>query len=357
MPCASLPEDDEAHCPSGEIVIDRRTFLGAVGATLAAACVPGTGSTATFGQLETTTIRVDPHQGCEMWAWVVEDLLREEGFKDVRITEAGKVHTGEADIGATFGNDVVGKIDTGAPFVAVAGTHTGCNQLWAQPGINSVGDLRGRRIDVTGMDPINDAVFGMWVSLLSTVGIRQTDVRFSQLDMSAHAAHALGPTSPVIESFLAGNSDAVLAYVEQGPALRLNPANKGHLIFDMATDRPWSQYYCCLLMATRSYATANPWATKRATRAVLRAIDVVTNDRKAAVDIAVKKGFTPDASLMLEAIKPLAYPWRDYDPADSLRYFALQLADSKLLKKTPAQIVADGSDFTFFRQMQKELKA
>jgi NitT/TauT family transport system substrate-binding protein len=125
----------------------------------------------------------------------------------------------------------------------------------------------------------------------------------------------------------------------------------------MAIDRPWSQYYCCLLMATRAYATANPWATKRATRAVLRAIDVVTKDRKAAVDVAVKEGFTPDAALMLEAIKSLAYPWRDYDPADSLRSFALQLTDAKLLKKTPAQIVADGSDFAFFRQMQTELTA
>ncbi len=75
-------------------MIKRRTFLGAVGATFAAACAPSLGSTVSLGPPETTTIRVDPHQGCEAWAWVVEDLLRAEGFTDVQITDAGKVHTG-----------------------------------------------------------------------------------------------------------------------------------------------------------------------------------------------------------------------------------------------------------------------
>jgi ABC-type nitrate/sulfonate/bicarbonate transport system substrate-binding protein len=112
----------------------------------------------------------------------------------------------------------VTKADTGAPFVAIAGTHTGCNQLWAQPGINSIRDLRGKRIDVTIMDPVKDAVFGMWVSLLSAYGIGPSDVRFTELtDLSAHAAHALGPTSPVIENFLAGKSRRRPGVCRAGP--------------------------------------------------------------------------------------------------------------------------------------------
>ena len=344
-------------------MIRRRTFLGAVGATLAAACVPGAGSTLGFGPPETTTIRIDPHFGCEGWAWFAEDLFREEGFVDVQITEIGKIHSGGADIGAAFGNDVAHKVDAGAPFVAIGGTHTGCNQLWAQPGINSIRDLRGKRIDVYSTTAGKDAVFGMWVSLLAAVGIGPSDVRFRDLSATPSPGAPSdqpplhGPPSPIIQNFLAGLSDAVLAYVDQGPALRANPKNPGHLIFDMMMDKPWSQYYCCLLIANREYATANPWATKRATRAVLRGIDMVTKDRKAAVDVAVRKGFTKDGTLLFEAIKDMPYPWRDYDPADSLRYFALQLADAKLLKKTPSQIIADGTDFAFFRQMQKELKA
>jgi len=343
-------------------VIRRRTLLGAAGAALAAACVPSAGASVSLGPPETTTIRIDPHFGCEGWAWFAEDLFREEGFVDVRITEIGAIHTGGADIGATFANDVAHKVDAGAPFIAIAGTHTGCNQLWARPGINSITDLRGKRIDVYSTTPGKDAVFGMWVSLIGAFGIGPSDVRFRDLSqlpagLPTDQAKLHGPPSPIIQNFLAGQSDAVLAYVDQGPALRANPANPGHLIFDMMMDKPWSQYYCCLVMANTDYTKANPWATKRATRAVLRGIDKLTKDRKAAVDVAVRKGFTQDGPLLLEAIKDMPYPWRDYDPADSMRYFALHLADAKLLTKTPEQIIRDGTDFAFFRQMQKELKA
>ena len=41
----------------------------------------------------------------------------------------------------------------------------------------------------------------------------------------------------------------------------------------------------------------------------------------------------------------------------TIRFNALRLADAKLLTKTPSQIVNDGSDFGFFRQLQKELPA
>jgi NitT/TauT family transport system substrate-binding protein len=338
------------------IVIKRRTFLAAAGATIAAACVPSAGSTLSFGPPETTAIRIDPHEGCESWAWVVEDLLREEGFKDIQITEKFKVHNGGADIGATFGNDLATKIDAGLPFVAIAGTHTGCIQMWAQPGINTIRDLRGKRIDVYSTTAIEDMGYGMWVSYLADVGLSPSDVRFSVVTDPPMVGTHHEPVNQALQNFLAGRSDAILAFVEQGPALRANPNNPGHLIFDMAIDKPWSQYYCCLLVATRDYATANPWATKRATRAILRGIDIVTKDRKAAVDIAVKKGFATDASQMLAAIQPLNYGWREYDPAESLRYFALKLADAKLIKKTPAQIVAE-TDFSFFRQMQRELRA
>jgi NitT/TauT family transport system substrate-binding protein len=338
-------------------VIKRRTLLGAAGAAIAAACVPSAGATVPLGPPETTTIRMDPHIGCESWAWVVEDLLREEGFKDVQITEAFSVLDGGADIGATFGNDIATKIDAGLPFVAIGATHTGCLQVWAQPGINSIRDLRGKRIDVDSTNSVEDMAYGMWVSYLADVGVAPSEVRFRVLPVPPPVATHHEPVNQRLLNFLGGSSDAFLAFVEQGPALRANPQNPGHLLFDMAIDKPWSQYYCCQIIATRKYATAYPWATKRAMRAILRGIDIVTKDRKAAVDIAVKKGFATDAKLMLEAITPLKYPWREYDPAESLRYFALKLADAKLVKKTPSQIIADGTDFTFFRQMQKELKA
>jgi hypothetical protein len=39
------------------------------------------------------------------------------------------------------------------------------------------------------------------------------------------------------------------------------------------------------------------------------------------------------------------------------RFYLLKLTDAKMLKRTPSQILADGANLAFFRQMQKELRA
>ncbi|MDP9245361.1 MAG: hypothetical protein M3O64_01800 [Chloroflexota bacterium] len=49
--------------------------------------------------------------------------------------------------------------------------------------------------------------------------------------------------------------------------------------------------------------------------------------------------------------------WRDYDPEDTVRFFTLRLTDAKLIKKTPTQIITDGTDFAYFRRLQREQKA
>jgi NitT/TauT family transport system substrate-binding protein len=121
-------------------------------------------------------------------------------------------------------------------------------------------------------------------------------------------------------------------------------------------DKPWSQYYCCLLVSNRNWVRANPNAAKRATRAVMRAIDYGAMDRQRAVQIAADKKVTQNPQRLYEAIKDLPYQWRDYDPEETLRFFALRLADGKLIKKSPQQIMADGTDFAYFRRLQKELK-
>ena len=56
-------------------------------------------------------------------------------------------------------------------------------------------------------------------------------------------------------------------------------------------------------------------------------------------------------------MKSMPMNWRDYDPEDTLRYFALRLADGNLIKKTPDQMINDSTDFAYFKQLRKELKA
>ena len=338
------------------MTLGRRAFLRtAAAAAVAAACAPATVKASPtpeppLGPPETTTIRIHGPLGCDPWTWLADDFMKEEGFTDVKLVNPGPqaVLKGDADIAAGYGQHFAAHIDAGSPFVLLGGTHVGCIELWAKPGIGTIRDLRGKTLVVFKKDPLQDVFYGIWVTLLTSVGVDPGEVKFVE---------HLDPQANVIDSFIAGTSDATLAAVTQGPALRANPKNPGKMIFDTTVDKPWSQYYCCLLVANSSWAKANPNAAKRATRAVMRAIDLGAKDRQRTVQIAAEKQVTQNAPRLYEAIKDLPYDWREYDPEETLRFLALRLADGKLIKKTPQQIITDGTDFAWFRRLQKELKA
>jgi len=49
--------------------------------------------------------------------------------------------------------------------------------------------------------------------------------------------------------------------------------------------------------------------------------------------------------------------WRDYSAEDSVRFFALRLHDLGFIKSNPQKVLAEGTDFRFFDQLKRELKA
>jgi hypothetical protein len=63
-----------------------------------------------------------------------------------------------------------------------------------------------------------------------------------------------------------------------------------------------------------------------------------------------------DEQILNETIAMPSYDWRELDPGENLRFFALRLGDVKLIMSTPQQIIPQGSDVAFMWQLQKELK-
>ena len=49
--------------------------------------------------------------------------------------------------------------------------------------------------------------------------------------------------------------------------------------------------------------------------------------------------------------------WRDYDPEDTVRFFALRLHEAGMIKKTPNEIVSQFTDWRFLNEIKRELKA
>jgi NitT/TauT family transport system substrate-binding protein len=130
------------------------------------------------------------------------------------------------------------------------------------------------------------------------------------------------------------------------------------VILNSATDRPWSQYFCCLLGGDREYVRKYPIATKRVLRAILKAADLCVTDPARAARSLVDRGFTPRYDYSLQTVSELPYDkWREYDPEDTLRFYALRLHDAGFIKSSPNKIIAECADWRFLNELKRELKA
>ena len=129
------------------------------------------------------------------------------------------------------------------------------------------------------------------------------------------------------------------------------------MILDTAKDRPWSQYFCCVVVANREFVGRNPVATKRALRAILKSADVCAADPERAARFLADKLYETRYPIGLEVMKTAQYNrWRQSNPEDTLRFHTLRLRDGGLLKSSPQQLIAKGTDWRFLDRLKRELK-
>jgi NitT/TauT family transport system substrate-binding protein len=161
-----------------------------------------------------------------------------------------------------------------------------------------------------------------------------------------------------VELFEQGKVDAIMSFPPEAQELRRRKV--GHVILNSMVDRPWSQYFCCLLVANPAFVQNHPVATKRVVRAVLKGAELCSSDPQRAVQILMDKKYVSDAQYddAIEALNEIPYrAWREYDPEDSLRFFALRLHEAGWIKSTPQEIIAEAADWSFFEEVKRELKA
>jgi len=71
----------------------------------------------------------------------------------------------------------------------------------------------------------------------------------------------------------------------------------------------------------------------------------------------VDKGFAKQYEYALQLMQELPYgAWRDYNPEDTVRFYALRLHEAGMIKSTPQKIIAQGTDWRFLNELKKELK-
>jgi len=165
-------------------------------------------------------------------------------------------------------------------------------------------------------------------------------------------------TSPEAESvrlLAEGKIDALLLFPPYPQELRAKQI--GHVVFNSMMDRPWSQYFCCMTIGNKEFVQKHPVATKRALRALLKATDICAREPERVARFLVDQGYTPRYDYALQTLQDIPYgKWREYNPEDTIRFYALRLHEVGMIQSSPQKILAQGTDWRFLNELKKELK-
>ena len=287
----------------------RRRFLTTASLAGAASLVGARRSLAGEGPPEKTTVRIAYLSGlCIAPQFVAEALLRAEGFAEVRYVEQppGVFQSSDADFALNYASNFISAIDGGEPITLLAGVMVGCFELFGNERVHSISDLKGKSVGVQAMGSNNHALLTL---MAAQVGLNPaTDIHW-----------VTDPSVKPMSRFVEGKIDAFLAFPPEPQELRARRI--GHVIVNTAVDRPWSQYFCCLLGGGREYVRKYPVATKRVVRAILKATDLCANEPERAARRLVDGGYTPRYDYALQTLKENAYDkWREYDAEDTVRF-------------------------------------
>jgi NitT/TauT family transport system substrate-binding protein len=222
-------------------MITRRTFIGGLAATLGTAR-----ASVAEPPPETTRLRVHHSLSlCLAPLYVADDLLRGEGFTEVQYVPHGRkgfyqtLASGQADVAGDFAPPLIIQLDKGTPIVVLGGIHVGCFELFGAEQVRAIRDLKGKTVGVRGLDTPPHAFLA---SMMAYVG----------LDPRRDITWVTQPSDESIRLLGRGAIDAFIGFPPEPQELRARGI--GHVVVNSAVDRPWSQYFCCMLVANQDFA-------------------------------------------------------------------------------------------------------
>ncbi len=333
----------------------RREFVG--GLTLAgAAGLLGVRSDTSAAEPppETNTLKLTRVPSiCRAPQYLAEELLVAEGFTDVQYVKVlaggrGKDLTGSAlisgqvDLSMQFVGPSIIQVGAGDPIVLLAGVQIGCYELFGTDRVRAIRELKGKTV---AAGPLGGSGHTFLASMAAFVGLNpSTDI--SWVDR---------PEAEALRLFAEGRVDALMASPPRAQEARAKKI--GHVVVNTMMDRPWSQYFCCLVAGSQHFVRRHAVATKRALRAILKATDICAREPERAARFLVDKGYAERYDYAVQAMREIPYGrWREYHPEDTIRFHALRLHEAGMIKSGPQKIIAQGTDWRFLVELKKELK-
>jgi len=336
--------------------MNRRTFLrrtalaGTVGLGLA-----GWGPSHALAEPPPETRKLKLRESpvtCTAPEYVAKELLHSEGFTELQYIKwdpalgtAAQVASGEVDLSVSFVPTNILHIDAGDPLVILAGSHIGCVELVASSGVKSTRELKGKTVAPGGVDGnVFISMFVAHVGLDPHKDINWKDINWVTTSSGVERARLL--TEGKIDAFFTGPPFSQ----------ELREKKIGHVLVNTTTDKPWSQYFCCLVRSNKEFVRKHPVATKRALRAIVKAADVCALEPNRVARVIADKGLS-GYEYALQMLREIPYgKWRQYDPEDTVRFFALRMHDVGIIKSSPQTIIAQGTDWRFLNELKRELK-
>jgi NitT/TauT family transport system substrate-binding protein len=333
-------------------MISRRRFVGSVAAAGAFALVggaPGRAIAQAAPETGRLTLVRDPTI-CLAPQYVAEEMLKEEGFTNVRYVPLAPgvgvgemLGSGEADLSMEAAPVLILNLDAGHPIVLLAGAHVGCYELFATDRVRTIRDLKGKTVAIS---QFRDDRHAFIASMAAHVGVDpRKDIKW--------VTHS---TAESMKLLAEGKVDAFLAFPPEPQELRAKKI--GRVVLSITLDKPWSQYFCCMMAGNREFVRKNPIATKRALRAILKANAVCAAEPERIARFLVNKGYARVYDYALQTLKEIPYArWREYDAEDTVRFYGLRLQEAGMIKSSAKKILAQGTDWRFLNELKKELKA
>jgi NitT/TauT family transport system substrate-binding protein len=330
-----------------QIIQSRRRFLTSLSSAGAAGLIGASNSLAQEAPPEVTTIRLAKVPGiCIAPQYVAEGLLNIEGFSDVQYVEVplNLVHrsmgTDQVDMSIGFIASFIVELDTDAPIMLLGGVHAGCFELFGTKSVNAIRDLKGKTVAVPALGSAHQNFIA---SMAAYVGVdSKRDIKF--------VTHPVGESARLLAE---EKVDALMGFPPVPQELRQKKI--GHVIVDSRLDRPWSQYFCCIVAGNQEFVRRYPVATKRALRAIAKATNFCAAHPEQAARLVANKGYQYDYAL--QTMNEIRYTqWRDYDPEDAVRFYALRLREAGMIKSNPNKMIVQSTDWRFFNQLKQELK-
>ena len=305
---------------------------------------------------ETTRIRLSKVQtACLAPQYVAEELLRAEGFQDVEYVADGPIAaggvpgalamgTGAVDFAMNFAAPLAIALDKGAPILLLAGVHVGCFELIVSEKVRTIGDLKGKTAAVLAL---GSAPHTFLASIVTSLG----------LDPNRDIHWVTSPLAEAQRLLAEGKIDAFLAFPPDAQELRAKKI--GRVLLNSAARPP---VVAILLLHGLSQSGFCPQESGGCKARAARDTQGKRNLRVKPRIAQPRRIWTWASRLTLDyvrqALREIPYGhWRDYNPEETVRFYALRLREAGMVKSSPQTLIAQGTDWRLLDQLKRELKA